>query len=106
MITSTEQLRGMVEMLIHLYDQHQRPIEDDLVPHFVIEQKDNVYTVTFQWAIGTELISQGDDITPPDHRTVYQTDYFRFLKDESLTKLEQYVEDVCDAIVESNINNL
>jgi hypothetical protein len=106
MIKSKEHLEGMVDMLIHLYSQHQRVIDTDKTPYFCIEQKDNVYTVTFQWAVGEKLISHETDYAPADYATDYQTDYFRILKDESLTKLEQYVEDVCDNIVESNINHL
>lgn len=106
MIQSTEQLGGMVTMLIHLYNSHQRTIDSEMMPDFVIEEKKNVYTITFQWGIGEKLESHGTAYAPAVFRTVYQTDYFRFLKDESLTKLEQYVEDVCDNIIESKIDNL
>jgi len=106
MIHSQDELGGMIKMLIHLYDQHQRSIDAEMYPDFVIEEKNNVYTVTFQWAIGEEVESHRTDYAPATFRTVYQTDYFRFLKDESLTKLEQYVEDVCDNVIESKINEL
>lgn len=106
MIQSVEQLGGMVTVLIHLYDQHQRSIDAEMMPEFVIEEKNNTYTIIFQWAVGEQLITRATHDNPAEFRTTYQTDYFRFLKDESLTKLEQYVEDVCDNIIESKINNL
>lgn len=104
-IENREQLKGMINLLIDQFSLNKRSIIPEVGLGFEIKENAIEFVVHFTWTAGYKLIF-GDYFTPNDHRTIEQDDWFRIRKDDSLSKLEQYVEDCLFRVSETREEDL
>jgi hypothetical protein len=67
---------------------------------FTIEDKNNLFTVTFKWYDGIITDSEIDPTIEREPKYIESDDYFRILKTESLTKLKGYIEDFINGSIQ------
>jgi hypothetical protein len=95
---SKEHLEGMIEVFIYLYDLHVHSISEELGLGFEIVETDNTFKVILTWISGYKPCRPSDTPEP-----VYSEDWFIILKDESITKLEQYVSDSLSIVKQTEL---
>ena len=67
---------------------------------FTIEDKNNLFTVTFKWYDGIITDSELDPTIEREPKYIESDDYFRILKTESLSKLKGYIEDFINGSIQ------
>ena len=67
---------------------------------FTIEDKNNLFTVTFKWYDGIITDSELDPTIEREPKYIESDDYFRITKNERMDNLKQYIEDFINGSIQ------
>ena len=104
-IFSEDELSGMIKMLIYSFDLHQKSINELYGLGFNIKKIEKTYNVDFHWQGKTILVSLSTQEFEPEYDRQDYEESFMIREDESLSKLEQFVDDILFMVTETEINN-
>lgn len=98
-----QHLAGFIDAFIYLYDLHQNSINEEYGVGFQIKKINSTYNVEFYWQGKSFLVSRATEIEPPEYENEQHEDSFMILEDESVSKLEQFVTDILQQVVDTDL---
>lgn len=102
-IYNESELTGMIKILIELFEANEGKFDEILGLGFNIKKIERTYNVEFCWQGKTILVALSTHDHEPEYDRRDHTSDFMILEDESLSKLEQYVNDILFEVKETEL---